>query len=691
MLILISTLLLTTIALNLFVGWVVWHRHLEFTFVTNLFVSFLCFDALWAGGILFVINQPAGTYGVGSVAYLSMQTLFGAVCVWNLLKLIFYKKVFVAEPLFARIGDYVLAALFAVSTIGAIVPHGLFGEIIVSGTGYADLTRTGVNAIFSAYILYSYGYAIFVLQRKRATLKSVLLRQQTTWLLWSHTIFLGLSITTNLVLSNLLHIYYFNALGPAFTLFSLAIYAHLIQRYRLFDIRIGLHRALTYATSALVLGSLLAGIVLNLPQSNPYLLLIANAATLLTLVVAAVPFTRWVSDVFGHYIFGANGSTISQLTRLTGTIAGMQGDLHEAYRQTMAGVIHALGLESCAFVPVAALPSQLTGSAANTLFHGRMGLYVDELDSRAEAIADREAEAIAGMLKAEEVAVLQPVRENGRLIGALRLGAKHTGAPFTADELDAIAAIADDVKLFLAGATAVTPAQPEVAIGSLPEHRLRLHDRAIDQLSLIVIEADVLAGMPRLPPIARTTAERIQRCAFAVSRLHHNFSYLDRNTADIPLDMSGTHIITLVQSVIAALPALYAERYAAPPQYRITLRRTPQSDWVVLGADAFIREGLNELLINALRYAEGPIILEFIDHTETLALRLTHPATLTTADMTAMETPFTTLPRHRELAGDGLGITVARHYLAAARATVAFQKTRTALTTEVTFLPLHIT
>jgi two-component system nitrogen regulation sensor histidine kinase GlnL len=264
-------------------------------------------------------------------------------------------------------------------------------------------------------------------------------------------------ITSNLILPALTKSSSFSHFGPYFGLSLVALTAHTIIRHRFMDLRVAVHRGLTF-TIAMLLASVPA-LALFLLVGRPMLThrrlpeaMLAIAAFLA--VALLIPLTRdFAERLLDRYLYRARTNTQQllrqastelthalDLTRVLSVIAatitaavkpeGVATYLNHdgALRLSSASAVDATGV----FI---APPEPATPVIAELLAR-REALVRDELDAEDDL-------RLCDALSSNAWALVLPLLSDNELVGLVAVGSKLSGDPYFSDDVDALTTLAN--------------------------------------------------------------------------------------------------------------------------------------------------------------------------------------------------------------------------------------------------------
>jgi PAS domain S-box-containing protein len=369
-----------------------------------------------------------------------------------------------AAPSGARLEQAVtLAGLFI---CGLAFSPWIVAEVRLQHDGFR-LIYGRLHWLFALYFVTSYGWALAHLVRKlrRAT---GFARAQLQYLFLGTGLACVGAVTTNLAVPLIFGTSRFSRYGPYFTILVVAFTAHSIVRHRLLDIRVVVSRSAAYlagwvlTAGFLVTATILLSAVLfghdTPPVSDVLVGLVASVAFLFV-----APYTRQLADRYLYRPAYDGRQLVRDGSRLMGTLADP-----DRVTTAMAELLNAtLRMESLAI---------LVRDRERETFHPRFARHVDatlvwpsrpvstssplvrELrespgslltDDLAHRIPSRVVAAIAGELRAWRAEVAVPVRREGELIAIMLGGAKLSGDPYFADDVDLLETMASQLAIGL--------------------------------------------------------------------------------------------------------------------------------------------------------------------------------------------------------------------------------------------------
>ena len=140
-----------------------------------------------------------------------------------------------------------LVIAFTLLTL-SIIPNALFTGLEVIDSYYAIVHNGPLALIYLGGISYFLITPIYILvQKYRAKKYTGIMHEQIKYLLAGITIFFVVGLGTNSILPVFFQIYFFNGLGPVFSLIFASFIFYIITKHHFLDLRIIIQRSLIYA------------------------------------------------------------------------------------------------------------------------------------------------------------------------------------------------------------------------------------------------------------------------------------------------------------------------------------------------------------------------------------------------------------------------------------------------------------
>lgn len=196
----------------------------------------------WSVSILFIL-QNKGQYA----AQMSFASAFVIA-----LAMYFFTLLFPENKFPKQLRHYALLIPAILVLIYSFVPDAFFTNMRVIDGYYISFENGPYAQIYSLTIAYLLAYPIYILAKKYKTKSyTPMVRLQLGHILFGTTFFFVIALITNSLLPVFFNIYFFNALGPTFSLFFVAFIAHAINKHDFLGLRIIIQRSFVY-TCALV-------------------------------------------------------------------------------------------------------------------------------------------------------------------------------------------------------------------------------------------------------------------------------------------------------------------------------------------------------------------------------------------------------------------------------------------------------
>jgi signal transduction histidine kinase len=314
---------------------------------------------------------------------------------------------------------------------------------------------------------------------------------------------------------------YLDASWPAV---AVAVVAVTVVRYRLYDIRLVIRRAVVYGTMVLVLTALFAGVYflvlwgLSSRVGQGYRWVAVMAAVVV--VLAADPLRRRMRVALERRLLGTRGEPLRSLARLDTLVSAGSADEPTVYRmitQTVAEAVRAPGV-------VLAM---------------HRGVEMDSV-------------ALSGAVSADPVVV--PLVHRGERLGELRVGSRTPGERYGRTDralLDQLANQAAAVVYGLRRDRDIDAVRRE-AIEAMAEQRMTLgrdlHDGLAPLLAGSALTADSLRrGMPEGSPDAEEAGRLTTRLRNAATEVRHIAHHLQ------PTGAGAAGLAGLIEDYVSSL------------------------------------------------------------------------------------------------------------------------------------------
>jgi len=361
-------------------------------------------------------------------------------------------------------GEWVLRVNFAIGL--AFATSALTTQLLV---GDATLTPMGptretgpLYPLFATYFLVVWFTALSVFI-SRWTRSRGLARVQLHYLTVGFVVSSSGGIVANLAFPLLAGNVAYNWIGPHFALAFVALVAHAIIRHRLMDVRLVIHRGLTFTLALVVSLVPVAGLLtLAWPRLSDHLAPDELVALIVAIVVVSllIPFTRDAAGrLLDRYVYRTHvnyqrtlreasealtrvldlkmllpflNHTVATATNSEGATVYLESEEGRGFRRAIAEKRHA---QSQFDIPDEA-PTEVIAALAMT----RDLLLTDEI-ARERLTEDRER--LHQTLTRLNWALVLPLVSENTVIGAIVVGPKLSGDPFYPQDLDLLMTLAN--------------------------------------------------------------------------------------------------------------------------------------------------------------------------------------------------------------------------------------------------------
>lgn len=229
----IATLLIAAALANAILFWMVLRQ--PWSYSRNLFGGHIVCVILWSLSVLAVIQLE-------EPIYMHLVFVFAALA---LTALMLFVLAFPENQLNYIHTSFLLFVGFVFAT-ASLLPGGVFSTFSVDPLGYAVIKNGFLSAPYSLFVILYIIVPIFILWRKARTVKERQTQNQLHFLVLAFLVFLGINLLTNSILPVFFGIYFFNSIGPVFSLILAAFVFYIIWRHEFLDIKIVIQRGLIY-------------------------------------------------------------------------------------------------------------------------------------------------------------------------------------------------------------------------------------------------------------------------------------------------------------------------------------------------------------------------------------------------------------------------------------------------------------
>ncbi len=321
-----------------------------------------------------------------------------------------------------------------------------------------------LHKVFGLYIYSSLGYGLFILLQKLRRARGLIKLQLRYVFLGIFTFVLG-ATTTNLLIPLIFRTSYFSGYGPIFMMIMIATTAHAIIRHRLMDIKVVIQTGTVYVCAVGVAAFIFIALAGLLSSIEAYALgsIPLGAAVALAVIVAIVfqPLKRWIQNSMNRYFYRETYDyqrTVGEASRRLNAILDLQSLLDyiaEVIEKTLKVEMVAVYMRDDsqqAFTPRvlkrAAEWAQgtsapvISGTSPIVAFfgHEKRSLVTDDAgrDSKNLFLASAVEE-----LRAVGAEIAFPFIQDHVVSGILVIGAKLSGDPYFAEDIDLLSTLSN--------------------------------------------------------------------------------------------------------------------------------------------------------------------------------------------------------------------------------------------------------
>jgi PAS domain S-box-containing protein len=436
-------------------GLLVWRARPEAS-SNRWFGSFTLFSAIWILGVSFF-------YAGASPTFWAMTAFAGA----SLMPAAFLSFVRYYPTPSRWLAPWILRLNFAIGLLFAVVSvttRLIVKDALVTLKGPTRETGS-LYPVFAAYFMVAWLVALVVLFLKWSRSRGMA-RVQLQYLALGFAVSTSGGIAANLVLPLLVGITTYNWIGPLFSLSFVALIAHGIIRHRVMDVRLVIHRSLTFTLAlALSLIPVIALLALVWPRLSDHLTADELGGLIAVIVVVAllIPLTRDVAGrLLDRYVYRTRVNyqrtlreasealtrvldlklllqfvkhTVATSTNSEGAAVYLQNgapELGSQFRRAIAAKCY----EQSSFDT----PHEAPGIVIAALTQTKDLLLTDEV-GRERPTADRER--LHQELTRLNWALVLPLISEATVIGAIVVGPKLSGDPFYPQDLDLLMTLAN--------------------------------------------------------------------------------------------------------------------------------------------------------------------------------------------------------------------------------------------------------
>lgn len=200
-------------------------------------------------------------------------------------------------------------------------PEALFKSIAISPNGYTILVNGFLSGAYSLFIAIYIIYSIYLLYKKYKTSSSVYIKNQSYHLMCGVGIFFLVNVMTNSILPVFFNIYFFNAIGPAFSLILIGFIFYTIYKHQFLDIKIIIQKGLIYSILLSIIIAVYLGLIFTFEyifsNKNSELIIVSALITTLLGVFGVTPLKKYFEKITDSIFFKNSYDYINVLNSLT--------------------------------------------------------------------------------------------------------------------------------------------------------------------------------------------------------------------------------------------------------------------------------------------------------------------------------------------------------------------------------------
>lgn len=194
-----------------------------------------------------------------------------------------------------------------VFTLISFVPGAVFSKIEVTSAGYTIVYPGWFSIPYAAFVFLFIVSAIALLGYRQRTVMGTTEKSQNKSLLIGFIIFFLTNLFTNSILPVAFGIYFFNGIGPSFSLILTAFIVYIISRHQFLGIRKALQRSFIFSILlSLVLGlylSILSVLSIFLNSLAQFTIVLSAGATTIIGIFSVPPIERYLKKKTDGFFF----------------------------------------------------------------------------------------------------------------------------------------------------------------------------------------------------------------------------------------------------------------------------------------------------------------------------------------------------------------------------------------------------
>ncbi len=410
-----------------------------------------------------------------------------------------------------------------VASVGAFFAS--FTNLIVRGATITDgtlrLIYGPLHLPFAIYFISCLSFSLALLIRKHRVLTGSQ-KLQVRYLLLGVSIAAAGATVSNLFIPLLFHTSEFSGYGPLFSIFMIGMIAHAIIRYRLLDIRVVIRRGVVYGCALGVAALCFFVLAEALGRLSGYgqdrISLSDSFVLALIVAISFQPLKGWMQDLMNAYVYRSKydyQKTVREASRRLSTMLDLQSLLDylgEIIERTFSVETIRVYLtdqteRTLVLRPLRNTPAG-TGRAAPAVLLPTSPLVAFLRSSQQILVredASRKPENVAIQAATQQLFEISgdlalPLIQQQTVIGIVIIGAKRSGDPFFADDLDLLSTLTGQAAVAMKNAQLY---QQVLLVNQYVENIIRTMDSGVitvdagGHVALCNATASRLTGLPR--------------------------------------------------------------------------------------------------------------------------------------------------------------------------------------------------
>jgi signal transduction histidine kinase len=161
---------------------------------------------------------------------------------------VYFALLFPDNKLIKKIWSYILLTIGIFFIIVSFIPNTLFTKIEISPYGYTTLDYGILSKYYSLFILICIIIPIIVFYKKYKKIsRENITKAQLKYLITGSSLFFIINVLTNSILPTFYKIYFFNAIGPVFSIVYATFLFYIMRKYKFLNIKVIFQRSLIYS------------------------------------------------------------------------------------------------------------------------------------------------------------------------------------------------------------------------------------------------------------------------------------------------------------------------------------------------------------------------------------------------------------------------------------------------------------